>query len=404
MRKHSQFALLALLVTMALPPWATPELLSSEAGESRISREDGSWIEEVNGTLTGRILHVSTQIGNITVTGGSQPNITYVVKKRSYSGAEESARRQLASFRITAGHHGETAFIEGQGEGRAHRFAVEFSIQVPRSIELVKLDTEGGNVTVSAIGGRVETNTGGGNLRMDDVAGLIRGDSGGGNIEIGNSGSEVSLRTGGGNIHIRSAKGRVSASTGGGRVSVDSGSQNMILETGGGTIDVTQCGGELKVSTGGGNIHLGDIVGKAVVETGGGSIRLSSAQGPVVARTGGGSVELFKLTQGARIETGGGSITAEFVGRGRGGESSIQTGAGDIVVYLSPQLAITVRASIEMANGHRIHSDFPEFKITSEGGTYDPRTVFAEGSLNGGGPLLRIRTAVGDIDVRKASK
>src|SRR6266705_7047482 len=95
LRRHSPFAPFALLVTVALPAWGMPAF-DPQAGESRVTREGGSWIEEVTGTLTGRILHVSTEIGNITVTGGAQANITYLVKKRSYGGSEESARRQLA--------------------------------------------------------------------------------------------------------------------------------------------------------------------------------------------------------------------------------------------------------------------------------------------------------------------
>jgi len=34
------------------------------------------------------------------------------------------------------------------------------------------------------------------------------------------------------------------------------------------------------------------------------------------------------------------------------------------------------------------------------GGQWGPKTVTAEGNLNGGGPLLKVRTTTGDITIR----
>ena len=63
---------------------------------------------------------------------------------------------------------------------------------------------------------------------------------------------------------------------------------------------------------------------------------------------------------------------------------------------------ITVRASIEAATGHRIISDFPEIKVSSEGGQWEPKLISAEGNLNGGGPVLKVRTTMGNIYIRRA--
>jgi hypothetical protein len=70
-------------------------------------------------------------------------------------------------------------------------------------------------------------------------------------------------------------------------------------------------------------------------------------------------------------------------------------------VVLPSNLGVNVRAGIEMAQGHRIRSDFPELKITSEGGEYDPKEIFAEGAINGGGPMLKAQTTIGNIEFRK---
>jgi DUF4097 and DUF4098 domain-containing protein YvlB len=141
---------------------------------------------------------------------------------------------------------------------------------------------------------------------------------------------------------------------------------------------------------------LCEIAGPAEIETGGGSIRLSSATGAVRAETGGGSITLNGVTA-AKAETGAGGIVAKFVSGGDRTDSVLETSAGDITVYLAPTLNITIQASIDLANGHRIRSDFSEIRVTTEGGEWGPGTATAEGNLNGGGPKLKVRTTTGDI-------
>ena len=82
----------------------------------------------------------------------------------------------------------------------------------------------------------------------------------------------------------------------------------------------------------------------------------------------------------------------------------LETSAGDITVYLAPNLSMTIRASIDLANGHKIHSDFSEIRVISEGGEWGPGSATAEGNLNGGGPVLKVRTTTGNINFIRASR
>ena len=82
---------------------------------------------------------------------------------------------------------------------------------------------------------------------------------------------------------------------------------------------------------------------------------------------------------------------------------STVTVAGDVVVYLPSELPVTIKASIEMANGHTIRSDFSGLTVTSDSGSWGPREIHAEGKLNGGGPVLRVQTTNGNIEFRKTS-
>jgi len=374
----------------------------ASAQEGRIYGEDGNWTQEITGSLAVvKNLKVKVDIGSVRVEGGSQ-GINYSVRNHSYSSSENKARREFDSYKITAYVHGDTAFIVGEWEGgHPRKFSGDFSINVPREMDEVKIETEGGNVTTTGISGRVEAESGGGSVRLDDIGGEINAETGGGSIDVGNVSSDVSLHTGGGSIKVLSAKGKITAESGGGSVMVVSGMQGAELETGGGSIQVERCNGKVKAETGGGSIELGDINGPAEISTGGGSIHLNSAKGPVQAETGGGTIELMGVPS-ARAETGGGGIEAKFVSAGgERHDSELETSAGDITVYVAANVNLSIRASIEVANGHNIHSDFPEIKINVEGGDYGPKTVTAEGNLNGGGPVLKIRTTTGDIWLRR---
>ncbi len=396
MLKHiSKFvAVLLLLLPLAM------------AQQTRVYGDGGNWTQEITGSLAAvKNLRVKVDVGSVRVNGGGPQGINYEVRNHSYSSSENKARRDFDNYKISAYVRGDTAWIVGDWQGgKPHRFSGEFNISVPREMEEVKVETDGGSVSTMGVTGRVGAESGGGNIRLDDIGGPANAETGGGSIDVGTVASDVSLHTGGGSIKINSAKGKIVAESGGGSVMVVSGGQDAELETGGGSIQVERCSGRVKASTGGGSIDLGDVGGPAEISTGGGSIRLNSAKGPVRAETGGGSIELMGVPS-ARAETGAGGIEAKFISaNGERNDSVLETSAGDITVYLASNVSLSVRASIEVANGHNIRTDFPEIKVTTEGGDYGPKTVTAEGSVNGGGPVLKIRTTTGDITIRRANR
>ncbi|HUB03093.1 MAG TPA: hypothetical protein VL983_10420 [Terriglobales bacterium] len=398
MKRISQFAGAA-TVAIALASVAP-------AQEGRIYREGSAWVQEVTGQLNGaKNMRVRLDMGSVKIEGGSQSGITYVIHRRAYTGSEERARREFQSNRISASVKGDTASIMAEGGGgRDRKCSDDLTINVPRSMDLAKIETGGGNVTATAINGRVELSSGGGIIRVDDIGNGVRAETGGGSIEIGSVGGDANLETGGGNIKINSVKGEIKASTGGGSLVVLSGLQGAVLETGGGSIRLQKCNGRVKATTGGGSIDLGDIGGPVEIQSGAGSIRLASAKGRVEAETGGGSIQLDGATS-VRAETAAGGIVVKLLSSSDiHSDSSLETAAGDITVYLTNDLPISVRASIDLANGHTIRSDFGDIHVTTEGGQWGPRTVTAEGQLKGGGPMLKVRTSSGNISFLRASR
>ena len=373
--------------------------------EAHVSREGGAWGQEITGSLAAvKVLRVKVDMGSVVVHGAQQQGISYVIHTRFGSSSEQEARRQFEQYKITAYVKGDTAWIVGdwQGGRRARHSSGEFNVTVPREIALVKLETEGGNVETTGVTGHVDAETGGGTMRLDDIGGGVNAETGGGSIDVGTVSGDLGLQTGGGSIEVRHANGKVVAETGGGSVDIESCEQGATIETGGSSITVRHCNGKVKASTGGGSVDLSDIGGPAELETGGGSIHLASAKGHVHAETGGGSIELYGVPS-ARAETGAGGITVKLVNTGgERHDSDLETSAGDITVYLASDVAVNVRASVDMGSGHHITSEFPDIRVTSEGGQWGPKTLTAEGKLNGGGPTLKVRTSSGDICFRHA--
>ena len=372
---------------LQLATWvlAASAVAVAQTGNTKFYRGSGNeWIQEVSGTLpASKVVKVKSSAGSIRVQGAQQNNISYVIRERVHAGSEEAARREMNHMKFTTYSSGDAVILRADCEGYS-RGSIDFDVQVPKQTSAMKLETSGGQVSAENLAGKVDAATGGGNIHLDKIAGAIAVSSGGGQIDIGDVGSDVAVSTGGGNIHLGSAGGSVVASSGGGDLRIGSG-KLMTLETGGGSIKVAKCDGQLKAETGGGTIDLSQIEGPAVVETGGGSIKITG------------------IRKGVRAETGSGPIVATLTPGANFIDSKLETSVGDIIVYVPDGLGVTIRAAVEVARGYGIRSDFDSLKITRSEGV-GPQEVYAEGKLNGGGPVLHVHTATGNIQFIRKGK
>src|SRR5215472_383600 len=373
MKTHFQLATLIFAASLAAV---------AQNADTRLYRSGNEWIQEIHGAMpAAKMLKVRSSAGAIRVEGAQQNNITYIIREHVRAGSEEATRREIARLKFSTAS-GEVAWLRAECEGSNHGY-IDFQIQVPAQTAVLKLETEGGAVTAKNVSGRVEANTGGGGIELDQVGGAISVASGGGDIYIGKAGADVMAETGGGNVRIDSAAGKIIAKSGGGNLRIGSG-KLMTLETGGGWITVAKCLGWIKASTGGGNIELNEILGTAQIGTGGGSIKVGPISGGLRAETGSGPI-IATLARG----------NATFV------DSRLETSVGDITVLIPHDLPISVRANVEVARREGIRSDFSEIPVTRSG-DLGPREAYAEGKLNGGGPLLHIHTATGTIVIKRA--
>ena len=400
MRNLVQTLGLRMAVIAVLAAAHAPRMVAQES--SQIRREGDNWVQEVHGSLPARrALKLHSAIGSVQIEGGTGNTVTYSVRKHVFRASEGEARRWLNGFRITAQQKDDVIYISGDfDEGHVRNMGAEFVVNIPRSTDWVRVDTKGGTINVRNLTGRAQVETYGGGISLDDVGGDAQAKTMGGTIHVNDIGGDASLETAGGSIDIGLVNGTIQAQTSGGSVAVGDARRSATVATEGGSIDVHRCTGNLKATTAGGGIVVGDLGAGAVLESAGGGIRLDSAKGAVRATTAGGGIRLMQLSRGVQAETMGGPIEAEFIAT-PDTESHLSTVAGDITVYLPSNAAVTIKAAIELANGHRIISDFPGLRITSEGGDWGPKEIDGEGAINGGGAVMKIHTANGNITLRK---
>lgn len=379
---------------------------AAQQKEVRVYRDGGTWVEETTGTLpAAKGFSLRSAIGSVHVQGAQQATVTYTIKKRISRSAEDLSRRDMENFVINISRHADVVTMEADWpRQRSGRLDVEFYVKVPAETAGVRVETLGGGVDIKSITGKAYAQTAGGSISLDDIGSSAGANTMGGKIDVGHVGGDVKLENAGGDIKIGSVNGIISASTSGGNIQIGSGRGAITVESAGGSINVANCGGQLRATTAGGSIDIGDVGEGAYLENAGGGIRLASAGGNVSANTLSGGIRLKKLTRGVNAETASGPIEAEFIARkGEFSDSRLETTAGDIVVYLPSDLAATIKASIELANGHNIFSDFDGVKVSKEGGDFGPREVWADGRINGGGPVLKLHTTNGNIQIRKVA-
>ena len=85
-----------------------------------------------------------------------------------------------------------------------------------------------------------------------------------------------------------------------------------------------------------------------------------------------------------------------YFGKDRKKQCSLRTSGGQITFTLIPDIAVDVEAK---TSGGRISTDFA-VESTIQGKVPQNRL---EGSINGGGPLLKLRTSGGNIHLQKAT-
>jgi len=353
-------------------------------------------------THDGLRLHLVTDLGNVVIHTENSGSVNYHVHLET-DASQKDSKDLLKSFAISGRESSEGVYVHGQTFGKqvSGRLWVTIEVDVPRNYSL-DIQTGGGNIETEDINGRVVFNTAGGNLIAGNIGGTSRLETSGGHISVKNVSGELIAVTGGGHITTGSVAGNGVLHTGGGHIRAGTIGGIAKLETVGGNVTLQHAGTELVAQTGGGQIEVGEAAGIVRAKTGGGGIRVVKVSGPTNLETGGGSIYLTQVDGAVKASTGAGAITAWFVSppNRQSQACELQSTDGDIVVYIPRQLPITIDARIQRGDEHRVIVD-PAFalRVSYDDNSNGPRSLRAEGSLNGGGEVLRLRTVEGNIRV-----
>jgi len=169
---------------------------------------------------------------------------------------------------------------------------------------------------------------------------------------------------------------------------------DLDLDSGDGGILVEGTRGALRAHTGDGRIEVDRVIGELTLTSGDGAITVEGADGSVFCKTSDGRIGVHGRFDGLHLESGDGRVLAEVEkGSALAEEWSITTGDGSMLIALPADLA----ADLDAQSGDgSIDVDVP---VTIEG-RY--RRNHLHGTLNGGGPLLRIRTGDGAIRIERS--
>jgi DUF4097 and DUF4098 domain-containing protein YvlB len=182
---------------------------------------------------------------------------------------------------------------------------------------------------------------------------------------------DLELETSGGSLSVGDLDGTLSAATAGGSLDFGNILGEVDAHTSGGSIELAGGGANVRLNTSGGSIRVGEVAGDLSARTSGGSIRIDGVNGMVDASTSGGSVEARLMSQPTR-------------------DCSLSTSGGTVTLYLDPALALDIDAH---ASAGKVRSDIPV-----GGKTEDRRRL--RGSINGGGPTVRLHSSGGGVRIR----
>lgn len=361
--------------------------------QAPVAREGSYWVQVVTGraatTKSGR-LQLSTR-GDVSLRGEPRPDIAWWMKKRVMARSEQEARQLLEGLRLEAERRGNLSVLSVRLPANAGADA-QLRLQVPQSLRDVHILSQAGAIDAENLAGTVKVDTGGGNVRIHEIRGAATIRTGGGTVQLGRLEGPVRCVSGGGRITAEWLGARAELVTAGGEIAVQHAQGPLELRSGGGNIRVERAG-SVKATTAGGSIEVLAAQGTVSADTAAGAIKIGSARG-LVARTANGTIQLDNVSGSVQASSGLGNLIVRLAGALQ--NSTLETTAGDITVFIPSNLAVSVEALNQGSSPAGIFSEFAELQPARYGQGFR-----ALGSLNGGGPLLTLTASEGAIYLRK---
>ncbi len=296
-------------------------------------------VEKNFSVKNGQVLLIDTDKGSVKIVGGSGNEVTVKITKGVNRVSKDRAEEMFDRFQLDFNQTRDGVEIYGEyDKPRFWRSSFWNKLKIIYEIEVpskfdLDIVTSGGSVEVEYVNGEIKLKTSGGSLRLDELTG------------------DIQARTSGGSVSAKNITG------------------DAYLKTSGGSIKVMDCEGSIQCKTSGGSITAEGMSGDLDAHTSGGGIRLHDISGQVIA------------------STSGGSIKTELVGQ-PSGPIHLKTSGGSVTLYMDENVKANIDAR---TSGGRVSVDFP---VKVQGKLSRSRL---HGELNGGGPMLTLRSSGGGI-------
>lgn len=373
-------------------------------------------------------LLVNDDAGDVTVKGGDVEKITVEVHKTSWAKTQARAEQDMKNITYEIVQQGDTLIVRYKDPNQGIRMTgnsdtVDFTITVPTEMKVI-VDSGFGNVRLSDVkgDGNLKSNFGDisvqnlqGGLTVETQSGAVTATSitaGASAIDLHSGFGTITLeKASAGNVKLDSqsgelemtdvrASGDVNMSAQFGNVNFENGSaRSLTVETQSGQVTLTtlNISGKVTVTGDFGEIELEKVKAQSYnLDTSSGSVTINETQGALKVNTGFGNISITQA-ENATLDLNTQSGSIEFEGSLGEGTHTLHSDFGEISLSLPTDTAVNVDLQTEFGN---ISSDIP-VTVVLNGEVENSHQV---GTMNGGGPELKVSTQSGNITIKALKK
>lgn len=302
------------------------------------------------------VIRIENEFGDLRVDSGA-PNEVSATARIKYAFQPPKNESDSKQVKLSGQVQGTTFLIHLEHPEDKNSFLPQFlavmTIKVPPGLT-VELKNSFGQLKV----GQIE-----GNLTVDNSNGRIRIRKVNGDTSITNHLSQVTIGTIVGNLNINSTNGRIK---------IDRVGKNLVLHHDFGDIKIGEVAGDLTVTGKSTSIKVTQVQGKIQLENSFGRVSIKEALDSVTANVSNGDLQV-----GMNRINGPINLNVQF---------------GRVKLDLPKKAAFTLQAN---ASFGRIDTDMPVTRSQTTGGGQS-----AAGTVNGGGPLVKIEARNGSITLK----
>jgi hypothetical protein len=180
--------------------------------------------------------------------------------------------------------------------------------------------------------------------------------------------------------------------SGSGNLTIDGTRGSADLQSGSGDLKLSHMAGEIRLQTGSGNVRAHEIAGAVRGGTGSGDVELQeTGTGDIELRAGSGNITARGIQGAFHADTGSGDVNAEGT---QTGSWEIRAGSGNVRLRLPADAAFDANLSTSSGTIHVATT----ITMTVQGRVQESHKEII-GKVHGGGPLVKIRTGSGDIQI-----